>query len=263
MATKAVRGRKPSSNAGDPVAVRDDAATPLEAVVRALKLAEQRGELTSTEIDWSVARLAGRVRRGNPRLEGVNRPEDILRAAAEVFRRRGYNHATIEEIAAELFLTKAGVYHYFSSKQEILEALCERAMASAEDAVKRGMDQGGTPDERLSRMFDEYLDAIMHQAAFSVLMRHLDEVSAPVLTELQRRRKEVEGMFRKVLEEGIRAGEFESTDSHVAVFGMIGAANWIYAWFTPDGRLSPEEVRETLRTMILNGVRARGRAAPR
>src|SRR6266567_4799852 len=166
MATKAVRGRKPSPNAGNPAAMRDDAATPLEAVVRALKRAEQRGELTSTEIDWSVARLAGRVRRGNPRLEGVNRPEDILRAAAEVFRRRGYNHATIEEIAAELFLTKAGVYHYFRSKQEILEALCERAMASAEDAVKRGMDQGGTPDERLSRMFDEYLDAIMHQAAF-------------------------------------------------------------------------------------------------
>lgn len=257
MATKATRRRKPDAADGRSRSVRAEGSTPLESVVLALRRAEERGELTSTEIDWSIARLSGQVRRGNPRLEGVNRPEDILQAAAQVFRRHGYNHATIEEIAAELFLTKAGVYHYFSSKQQILEALCTRAMDSAEEAVKHGRDQAGTPDEQLGRMFEEYLAAIMREPAFSVLMRHLDEVSEPVLIELQRRRKGVEAMFRKVLEEGIRNGEFAPTDSHVAVFGMIGAANWIYAWFEPEGRLSPEEVREILVTMILNGVRAR------
>src|SRR5438874_2181587 len=89
-------------------------------------------------MEWSAARLTGRIRRGNPRLEGVDRRESILRASAEVFRRRGYNRSTIEEIAAELLLTKAGVYHYFRSKQEILEQLCDQAMGAAERAVEMG-----------------------------------------------------------------------------------------------------------------------------
>src|SRR5438105_8899748 len=114
-------------------------ATPLSSVLSVLKKAEKRGELSPTEIEWSIGRLSGKVRRGNPRLEGVDRKEGILRASAEVFRRRGYNHATIDEIASELFLTKAGVYHYFASKQEILENLCSHAMTAAELAVEVGV----------------------------------------------------------------------------------------------------------------------------
>src|SRR5437660_2617136 len=117
MPTRAPKAGSPKTPGGSK--------TPLAAALSALQRAEARGELSSGEMEWSAARLTGRIRRGNPRLEGLDRRASILSAAAEVFRRRGYNRTTIEEIAAELFLTKAGVYHYFSSKQEILEHLCD------------------------------------------------------------------------------------------------------------------------------------------
>jgi AcrR family transcriptional regulator len=230
--------------------------TPLGAVLAALRRAEERGELSPTELDWSVARLSGTVRRGNPRLEGVDRRDSILRASAEVFRRRGYHRATIEEIAAELFLTKAGVYHYFSSKQEILEELCNHAMASAEAAVDRAMEAETTPAPRLERMLSEYARALTDEPAFTVLMRHLDEVGEGSLADLQRRRKVIEAKFRQTLEAGMAEGVFQTGDTRVAVYGMLGSINWIYAWFQPQGRLSAAQVRDVLVQLALNGVLA-------
>jgi AcrR family transcriptional regulator len=232
-------------------------------VLAALRRAEERGELSPTELDWSVARLSGTVRRGNPRLEGVDRRDSILRASAEVFRRRGYHRATIEEIAAELFLTKAGVYHYFSSKQEILEELCNRAMASAEAAVERAWEAETAPSERLERMLAEYAKALTDEPAFTVLMRHLDEVGEATLADIQRRRKVIEAKFRKTLEAGIAEGVFETDDGRVAVFGILGSINWMYAWFEPDGRLPAERVRDILVQLALNGVLTRHPGARR
>jgi len=230
---------------------------PLAAVLAALQRAEARGELSSGDMEWSAARLTGRIRRGNPRLEGVDRRESILRASADVFRRRGYNRSTIEEIAAELLLTKAGVYHYFSSKQEILEHLCDHAMGAAEKAVEGAEATGGRPAKQLSLMLGEYARALMEEAAFTVLMRHLDEVGEASLADLQRRRKGIESRFRKVVESGAQEGVFEVADSRIAVFAMIGAVNWIYAWYEPEGRLPAAEVRSALVALAMNGILAR------
>jgi len=236
---------------------RNDDEIPLGSVLAALRRAEERGELSASDVEWSVARLSDNVRRGSPRLEGADRRDSILRASAEVFRRRGYHHASIEEVAAETFLTKAGVYHYFTSKQEILEHLCDRAMASAEAAAEAAMQAETEPVPRLERMLAEYAAALTREPAFTVLMRHLDEVGEQSLADLQRRRKVIEANFRQTVETGVAAGDFETPDSRVAVFGMLGSINWIYAWFEPDGRRTAAEVRDALVRLALNGVRAR------
>src|ERR1700730_11388366 len=139
--------------------------TPLSAVLDALRRARERGELSDNEIMWSVNRLSDRTRPGNPGVKGLDRRESILQASAQIFQRRGYHHTTIEEVAAELFLTKAGVYHYFASKQQILEAICTRAIDAAETAVGMGMRSAGGPDARLRRMLDEYTAALMREPA--------------------------------------------------------------------------------------------------
>ena len=134
-------------------------------------------------------------------------------------------------------------------------------MGAAERGVEGAQAAGGGPAEQLPRMLGEYARALMEELAFTVLMRHLDEVGEASLANLQRRRKGIEGRFRKVVEEGAREGVFEVADSRIAVFGMIGAINWIYAWYEPEGRLPAAEVRAVLVSLAMNGILARrGRA---
>jgi AcrR family transcriptional regulator len=236
---------------------RTERSSPLANVLSVLERAGTRGELTNIEIEWSVARLSGQVRRGNPRLDGVDRPDDILRTATQVFRRRGYHHTTIDEIANELFLTKAGVYHYFSSKQEILEAICTRALAAAEQAVLSAFSEETEPYARLRLALERYADVLMQQEGLAILIRHVDELSEAGQEEIRKRRKAIESMVQRTVDEGIKTGVFETGNARVAVFGMLGALNWMYSWYEPEGPLPAETIREILITQTLQGLMTR------
>ena len=250
--------------ARDNKATQGDGVLPLSGVIDVLKRAAERGELSANELDWSIARLSGKVRAGNPRLGGIDRRDSILRAAIEIFRREGYNRAGIETIANELFVSKAAVYHYFSSKQEILDAICERSSIATYDGVMaaKEAEAGGDPDSRLRSMLGGYARACMNEPGFSILMRHFDEVSDVERERVQRRGKEVEAAFRETVAEGVAAGVFRPPDPRITVFGMLGSLNYMYAWFKPEGRLSPEQVGDALVTFIVDGVRGNGARPP-
>jgi len=64
-----------------------------------------------------------------------NRREDILKAAREVFKQRGYEKAHVAEIAQRAGVAKGTVYLYFESKQAILDALCDRYQEMIADAL--------------------------------------------------------------------------------------------------------------------------------
>ena len=149
------------------------------------------------------------------------------------------------------------------SKKESREELGDRAMATAEAAVERAMEAETAPAPRLRRMLAEYSQALMEESALTVAMRHLDEVGETSLADLQRRRKVIEAKFRKTLDAGVAEGVFATSDTRVAVFAMLGALNWLYAWFRPEGRLSAERVREILVDLVMSGVLARQESAAR
>lgn len=54
--------------------------------------------------------------------------EDILEAAAQIFRQKGFHGASMSDIAKAVNLQKASLYHHVSSKQEILLEILDRAL---------------------------------------------------------------------------------------------------------------------------------------
>jgi TetR/AcrR family transcriptional regulator, cholesterol catabolism regulator len=237
----------------------DNGATPLGKVAEILKRAEERGELTANETEWSIARLSGKVRAGNPRVEGVDRRDSIVRAAIAVFRREGYSHSTIEMIANELLLTKTSVYHYFKSKTEILDAICERASLASTAAILETAPDEPDPVIRLQEKLTAYAAVCLSEPGFAVLMRHLDDVSPPVLVEVTKNGKRVESEVTRTVQDGIAQGLSSAPDPKMASFGMLGSLNYTYSWFRPDGRLPPEEVSHALITLLMDGITSRPR----
>lgn len=230
--------------------------SPLAAVTAALGRAAALGELSPAELEWSLSRLSGRARRARAELAAGDRREDVLRAATRVFLRRGYHHAPLEEVAAEVALTKAGVYHYFGSKQEILEAICDHAMTAFEEVLTSSLSLPGTPEDRLRHTTARYLDLFLADASLSVFMRHFDDLSDDVRTRMRERRKRMEAQVRRTLEEGIGEGVFEAADVQLAMLAVFGTVNWTYSWYERGGRLSAEEVRDALVRQVMRGIMA-------
>lgn len=75
--------------------------------------------------------------------------DDVLDAAAQVFRQKGFHGASMSDIAAAVNVQKASLYHHVSSKQEILLALLDRALAMLTEHISAISTQNISPDQNL------------------------------------------------------------------------------------------------------------------
>jgi len=101
----------------------------------------------------------------------AQRRGELLDCAQELFLRRGYDHTTINDVIAAAGVSKGAFYHYFTSKEALLEALAERF-------ARRTLEQ-------LSDIFeDPSLDALRRLNAFLARSRQLRREAAPMIRPL-------------------------------------------------------------------------------
>jgi len=204
-----------------------------------------------------------------PADQSVNRDEIIL-AAATVLHRQGYEATTMKDIAAEVNLTAASLYHHFHNKDALLLAVLDSGIShviSSLEPIVRG-DQSNA--EKLEAMIKVHVTSITQHMAVGAAMIfemrpliHLEELKKnynhePELDQLIQtrdrffqRRDHFEQLFRQVIEAGIRSGEFRDVDAAIITKAILGANNWVAVWYREDGRLSGEAIAEMLAEQFL------------
>ena len=95
--------------------------------------------------------------------------DDVLDAAAQVFRQKGFHGASMSDIAAAVNVQKASLYHHVSSKQEILLALLDRALAMLTEHISSISSQNISPDQKLRLMIRGYLTGLATRAIMGTL----------------------------------------------------------------------------------------------
>ncbi len=180
---------------------------------------------------------------------------DILEAAAQVFRKKGYHGASMSSIAQAVKLQKASLYHHVASKQEILLALLERALGMLIEQIAEISAQAVPPDEKLLRMIRRYLSLLAENADLTAVLlfehRSLDKKAHARHVP---QRDKFEGLWRHVLNEGVRAGVFDCKDTALAVRALMGMLNWTITWYRPDGEKAIEEIADQYADMLLHGL---------
>src|SRR5512145_1545412 len=96
--------------------------------------------------------------------------EDILEAAAQVFRQKGFHGASMSAIAEAVNLQKASLYHHVTSKQEILLELLERALGMLTDHIAGVSSQPMPADQKLRLMIRAYLSALADNADLTAVL---------------------------------------------------------------------------------------------
>src|SRR5512138_1863420 len=140
--------------------------------------------------------------------------DDILEAAAQVFRKKGFHGASMADIADSVKLQKASLYHHVSSKQEILLELLERALATLTDEITAVSSQPLPADQKLRLMVRAYLQALAEYPDLSSVLlfehRSLDKKNHARHVP---QRDRFEGIWRDVVNEGRRAHIFDCPDT--------------------------------------------------
>jgi TetR/AcrR family transcriptional regulator, cholesterol catabolism regulator len=181
--------------------------------------------------------------------------DDVLDAAAQVFRQKGFHGASMSDIAETLDVQKASLYHHVASKQEILLALLERALGMLTEHISAISKQTFSPDQKLRLMIRGYLTGLAENADLtSVLLfehRSLDKKSHAHHVPY---RDKFEKLWRDVLNEGVELKVFELKDTGLAVRAIMGTLNWTLTWYHPDGPKSIEQIADEYSDFILKGM---------
>ena len=185
------------------------------------------------------------------------RRRDILHAALQAFRVRGYHGTTLEDIAARLGVRKSALYHYFPDKEAILYT-CHRDALDQVEGILTDSLAGTTPAaERLRLVIQEHVRVMTETMAGSPLAFETTALSAAHAAEVIARRDRYEGGVRALIRQSIAEGAFRPVDPKTAAFAIFGAINWIARWYRPDGSLTAAELGRQFADHLTGGLTCR------
>jgi AcrR family transcriptional regulator len=182
----------------------------------------------------------------------LKKKEQILMTAIAVVNKRGYDGATMEEIAAELLMTKGSLYYYFKNKGDLMYECHKFVLSDAMGALEMALNEEGTAEEILRRMISSHIDYAIEEKETNNLIieprRFFDEEQLGPVLQL---RKKYSSYFDQVIEKGIASGEFQVDEPIFVRMMILGAMNWIQQWYRPDGRMTLEELKRNFEDYIL------------
>ncbi len=185
------------------------------------------------------------------------RRAEICRTAAQLFRDRGFDATSVSDVARALGMTKAGLYHYFESKEALLFEIMTYGLDRVRDDVVLPVRGVRDPEERLRQIVMRHACIATHGRG---AVAHLgDEIRAlPPATrrQIEERMRRYVDLVRDTLLELKAAGRLRGVDPTVAAYSLIGMILWLPRWFRQGGRLTQEQVATEIAKIALGGLLA-------
>jgi TetR/AcrR family transcriptional regulator, cholesterol catabolism regulator len=199
----------------------------------------------------------------------VDRHREIVTAAAQVFKTRGYRGTTLNHIAEALGTDRASLYYYVGSKEELFEEIVREAAAVNLRTVIAIRDTDGPAPEKLRRLISDLIDsyADTYPVLYVLIQENLDQV-APERAGWAGEMKRINNEFVDVMIEIITAGQREGTITATApawlhAYGIMGMLGWTNRWFDPArSAVSAQEIGTTFAGMALDGLTVRSPDRP-
>lgn len=188
------------------------------------------------------------------------RRERILGVAAELFSQKGYNGASVSELAKMIGVTKPFIYYYMKNKQDILEQICIATIDLPHVVMDEVFSEDLSPIDSLYKFVRRFAWVqSTNQNYVSVFFREELNLSPDVRHYVTERRKEFDERLGALLRKGVETGDFRIADVPVTVLAITGMVCWIFNWYRPEGRLTLEEISLLFADLTLNMVDARRR----
>jgi AcrR family transcriptional regulator len=179
----------------------------------------------------------------------------VYRAAARLFRERGFDDTSLGELADILNVTKPTVYYYVQSKDELLFNIKSEAQRQVIEFVKEADKLPGSGYDRLRAAMISYAELMMTDLGICLSIvpsRHMEPENRRVFYEGV---KEVNRILMRIIRAGVKDGTLVAADPALVIRAQFGSLNWIGMWFAEGGRLSHDQLAAAQVDILLNGIR--------
>ncbi|GAA3137575.1 TetR/AcrR family transcriptional regulator [Nonomuraea sp. NPDC049419] len=185
------------------------------------------------------------------------RRDHLVKLAAELFARKGFQATTVREIANEAGILSGSLYHHFDSKETIVDEVLSTFLDDLLARYRAALDSGPDPRAVLEEMVRIGFGTLEpHRSAITVMqndwnyLRQFERFNYLVKAE-----DEVEQIWVSQIKAGQAAGLLRADVDPKLTYRMIRDTIWVAVrWFRPGGRLNTAGLAEHYITVLFDGI---------
>ncbi len=184
------------------------------------------------------------------------RQQELVKASARVFKRKGYHGATMQDIADEVGMLKGSLYYHIQSKEKLLFDILLTGIEVVYEGVKQVLESDLDPKEKLPQAILAHL--LSYETRFdevSVFLNELVNLPQGMRVEYHKKADGYVDLWLEIFREGVEKGCFRADlNAKMVVYAILGICNWTSKWLDLNGPLTLEEIARNYSEIVLNGV---------
>ena len=182
--------------------------------------------------------------------------QEIIAAAASLFKKKGYRATTLEDIAASVGMLKGSLYYYIRSKEELLYLVVRDPIRRAYNTLEEIVNSDAPATEKITKAIANHVTVFaQHYPHIAVYLHDFHNVMKKLQDSGAEAPKEYQQLLAQLLQQGVDSGELRADlDPTVAGYAILGMCNWMYRWYTPEGHLPAEAIANVFTKLVLEGL---------
>lgn len=180
----------------------------------------------------------------------------ILAHATEVFYEKGYEGASMRDLARSSGMSLSGLYYYFESKEKLLYLIQRHTFSTIVERLRERLDDVSDPEQRIRVFILNHLEYFLtNPKAMKVLSHEAEVLKNGFGSEIAAIKREYYRICLGLLDNFRLAKRLEFS-SRMAVLSLFGMMNWIYTWYNPRVDADAEDLSRGMGNIFLRGISA-------
>lgn len=188
-------------------------------------------------------------------LKTKKKKTEIIQSATSIIEDKGFHNTTMEDIAANLLMTKGSLYYYFKNKQDLLfqsqVLLLEQSIGNIESIIEFNTN----PENALKKAITTHIEYLIEeQATFAMGVSPEQFFTGDQLDTILELRHNYAQHVDQLLLDMMEEKAIETKDLKLVRNLLLGAMNWMIEWYSPQGKWSPDELAEKMTIYLMKIV---------
>jgi len=184
-----------------------------------------------------------------------SRKAQIFEVGARIFAEKGYERATLQEVADALGVTKPALYYYYGSKEDLLFEITSFVMDRVTADLREVAHSGCAPLDKIRDLVRRYVGFFAeHPHELTIMSTEVDSLGPGRREEILDRQREYLRLVRTIVREFLDGHPERGLDETSVAFALLGGMNWIFKWYDPAGRITPERLARDFTDLFSHGL---------